>query len=965
MLQQNQAKSNQGNSFLVVVATISFLAVMVTALLVAVTVCFRMKAYDINSRDNFYYLEQAMDIIYEKVGENAMKDLNDAYDATSNLLVYYDTDKEAYVTMDNDTATSTMMNLYKNNLRDEVVSGELRNSEIVTTFTDCLRNARFLDDEGDSIYTISVDNVVFDDTDDFGITIKNLVLKREATYSSVNASKNANPAGAERFIQSITTDLVIGKPDFTIDFNTADNSDLYDFVMISDKGIELEGLNSKYNITGNVYAAADFYNKKYDFENPKAGDNPAYFKKVSTYTADQQKSCDGLSEKSMYSGLYVSQAKLSVMADKLIIPGSIAAMNAATITLNSGNSLDTTSNTLALGSSKIWADDIILGGYSRTGAAKTTGASMDLKADAYVSDDLELNAAGSNFALNGSYYGYNYASTDNRTYSQAFLDTSANRAFSGGAKTKDSIGLEGQAHYNSSSVVVNGQEATLDLSKAKKMYIAGQAYVEMSKSTTTTKVTPDATKPEEEAEAYSYNYNNYNYEAAGQPDKNTADDNYTQRYIPGENGNNGTNRINEVEDYRTGEGLSVKSNQLAYIPPYTVHEDGNGNMYVTWPALFKKLIDDQTLYNTIDQKDKDGNTIRDAAGQPIKEDYFTDLWNNLSEVPVIKTVVNGKPYYFYDFSRSNNVKMNEYIAEYARLFDLVADTGRTAGELSDFYDITDQEATQFKINNIEISDQTKIYSNSAISYIKNNKFTVIANQQDADALLDADANITNVPTGTLEVDSANLTTSLRTNYNKMKYMLTASPNIGAGAILPPVPDEGLITPINFWFDDFENLADKVTYPLPNADGTASDELSMKMDSGYWVYRSDDKLEITTTDPAGVVRGIILCNNDVTFDNSVKQFEGLIVTGGKIKANHSMDFIVNQEIVKSILNECDTKMPLTDQANKQPASFCNLFKYYTRKTKADTSNDRVHSMKDISSIQYEDIVAFDKWMKNVD
>ena len=48
---------NQGNTYIMVVATLSFLSILVAAILVAVALCYRMKAYDINARDNFYYFK--------------------------------------------------------------------------------------------------------------------------------------------------------------------------------------------------------------------------------------------------------------------------------------------------------------------------------------------------------------------------------------------------------------------------------------------------------------------------------------------------------------------------------------------------------------------------------------------------------------------------------------------------------------------------------------------------------------------------------------------------------------------------------------------------------------------------------------------------------------------------------------------------------------------------------------------
>ena len=47
-------KNNQGNTFIMVIVTLSFLAVLTSALLVAIALCYKLKALDINSRDNFY-----------------------------------------------------------------------------------------------------------------------------------------------------------------------------------------------------------------------------------------------------------------------------------------------------------------------------------------------------------------------------------------------------------------------------------------------------------------------------------------------------------------------------------------------------------------------------------------------------------------------------------------------------------------------------------------------------------------------------------------------------------------------------------------------------------------------------------------------------------------------------------------------------------------------------------------------
>ena len=100
--------ANKGNSFIMVIATVSFLSVLVAAILVAIALCYRMRAIDLNSRDNFYYLEQAMDEIYAGVGGDTVNYLKQAYEETVEILVYYDPDSKSYITMDNKTAHDLM-----------------------------------------------------------------------------------------------------------------------------------------------------------------------------------------------------------------------------------------------------------------------------------------------------------------------------------------------------------------------------------------------------------------------------------------------------------------------------------------------------------------------------------------------------------------------------------------------------------------------------------------------------------------------------------------------------------------------------------------------------------------------------------------------------------------------------------------------------------------------------------------
>lgn len=989
-------KSNQGNSFIVVVATISFLAVLVTALLVAVAVCYRLKAYDINSRDNFYYLDQAMDEIYEGVGSIAMKKLNEAYDDTAEVLVYFDPVKESYVTMDNDNANALMQASYLRLLKTEAsdAAGAFSSGNIYTTITGFLSRPYNATSATDGVQ-VSVGNVTWDETAG-SLTINNLILKREAKYSTVNASKKISNggAGAESFVQSITTDLVISKPEFKLNFSSIGNdiSELYDFVLISDMGVEIKGVGTLSNIYGNVYAAADFYNKEYTDTDTKN----AITSKVQAYSADAEQqeeyaknfplsqavcsyfdgstegdakleACNGVLEKSMYSGFIVDGAKVTMISDKIIVPGSLAAMNCGMVDIVG------TLGTSGVQNTELWADSVILGGYAKRVAGtknKYMGSTMNMKADAYVYDDLEVNANGSKYALAGSYYGYNFATTDNRKYTDDFIAASTNRnrrflekvKINDGSfkKADDSLGhLIGQAHYNSSSIVVNGEDATLDLTNTKEMYVAGQAYVELSKATTKatyvagesglTKVDDD--KVDEVADDDKIDVSTYHY--YNNDDVNADADKASYSYEEQADGSRDKTR---VQDYRTGEAVSIKSNQLAYIPPYNIKVDDEGNYYVMWPELLQKDEDE----------DEDPN------------DPYNDIrkvWDELEKVPVIQTIVNGKEYYFYDFSKSDTVTMNEYMAMYAKLFEKTPDQARSAGDLVDFYDITDYQA--FKINDLKLvideskADHTEIYTNSAISVKNGGNVSIVANQKEINALLTASEVIdaANRPaenaSGVYSDDeklsyASSFTSGMQKQYKEMKQYLTTKITPEAKEFAYEVPEHA-ITPINYYFD-FSGLDG-----IKNGASAGSNNLTTTnvMKSGYVVFLGEDDVTVTA-DLDGKVKGIVLCKGDVTFASNVTEFEGLIVAGGKIIADHSINFVANAEVIKSVLRECDQSRTFAGSLDK--SAICKLFRHfesnYDDVTPSTETQDYV-SMKSVSAVMYEDILTFENWKKNVD
>lgn len=1004
-MSRRKMKKNQGNTYIMVVATLSFLAVLTAAILVAIALIYKLKVYDINSRDNFYYLEQAMDEIYAGVGADSMKHLNEAYDDTIEVLVYYDMKSNSYITMENSAANvllkRTFLNLIKEDPRYNVANVEATLKSFLSNQYKAANDSDPGNPEG--IQLAVGGNVISGDT---SVTVQNVTLKREAKYSTMNTRKSAGDK--ETFVQTITTDIVISEPEFNVNFGTigSDLSDLYEFAFIADLGMEITGTTNKVNIAGNIYAAADFYNKDYNesgFGTPTSADDktPRNKKPLTSYTATQMTGCNGVNLNSMYSGLYIDGADVVVAADKLVVPGTIAAMNGATINV-SGLSQST------LTPAQLWADNITLAGYSfkAKDSNKLVGAQVNMRADAYISDDLELNAAGSSFYMNGGYYGYNYATTDNRTFTKDAVMAAKSRTFVSNVPqtiqdkeivrynmkdiSNNRAGVKSQAHYNSSAIIVNGQDSSLDLSDVSAMYIAGQSYIEMSKTTTSVSkdgngkdITVDNKEGNEEAVTYyTYNYPEQDDNNYTQASKNNGS--YTL------NSDNGTSRTyredKRVQDYRTGEAISIKSNQLAYIPNWSVEETDDGKIYLKLPT--NKVVD--------------GKRLTDL-------DLFKDTWANLEEIPVIKTVVSGKTYYYFDFSEyatKDTAAMNEFIAAYSDLLNQSYDengipSGVSVGEALGLTNINDYE--YFKIENLKVREDDSftgadgnnpnefmIYSNSAISVMDGTKVTVKAKSSNMKALTNAAAKINSaelakvgvdvaynatdkdindlardtagvddnvVITGTGATDANAITTRLQSQYKEMKYLLSNKNMEPENVTQAHDLAESEISPINHFFN-FDLLKGSTT---------------RMMDSGYGIWISDGDVEVgasigSSNFKSGNVKGIVICKGDVTFKDEVKSFEGLIVSGSKIKINQTMNLVANGEIIKTILRECDNSQQYASSNPSKDTSFvCDLFRGYESIYQPPTTGGEIatETMKSITAIQFEDILGFANWKKNVD
>lgn len=1019
-------RRNQGSGLVLVIVAVAFVGILVGSLLTAVGYAYRLKLYDYNAKDNFYYLEQAMDEIYTGIGNDTLTRMQEAYSDVINGMVTYDLDTHSYTTQDKDVMNETFRNLflqkvsgnenYATNKKVKMfIQSFISNSDVTLASTPTIVR---LDETGGVVSS-------FDATTKFSsILIKNVVLSRTANYNRSTAKGD--------YRQSISTDIMINKPDFTMEFSSLNvsYSNLFDYSMVADNGIEVRTpADTEVSISGNIYAAADYYDKGYNFltsqnnmwehsgymDNAAEGDeqvyNNKYMVKGGTLTeysydalkdssgvvvsgenvpsvvtkggkvsynfnntlvgdsndandyinawhfyannAHQSQGYDGIYEESANSGLLIKGSKVSLQSAEIIVPGSISVMDGGQLALYGKNGA-------LVGETDVWADNIVLGNKDKSDA---TGPRLLARANLHVRDDMELNADNSYVELIGRYYGFgNSSKSDRRSYLSS-VDPSLYQITDG-----EDTSVRG--HFNSSAIVVNGQNTTMNLSELNTLFLAGRTYVELSRNKTNTASSTSGTE--------------------------TVDTHYSY--------------YNNVGDFKSGESLSLRPNQLAYVPvnvtgvtagatdaegkPITVSEkcqvpaaSGSGTEERTityYPASLPSAIQESALFYHIlgagtkidklpciryDRTRTNGTVVTtetdyfydfDAiftkyylatgkAGNYTFNYDFVDVDDDNSLSGERTVTINNKEDLAKQFIIYYNMELNNYAASSARPYLM---------NISDFEDLA------FQSGSITVpTDGSKLYSSGALTTVRAGvNFTITdtakngitsaltSNVSSHDNLIGSLTGEYEEPTDATtqmqmisgnmnksEINVANIANDMERRYQYIKWALEGYNkledanefeyvkriydtryNEDGDPFTDPANDaddpnysfigEGLLTPINR-FMNYNQISRTIT---PD---------NFKLQSGYSVWVSEDDVIVSSDRDDGVVQGIVVTRGNVLFDNTVSRFEGLIISGDKIfvanvpgygsasasEAKTLTAVTASAEIVRSILNECMTRV----------------------------------------------------------
>ena len=458
---------DHGSSFVLVIVATTFMCILASAILMGAMMTYKLKFYKLNSLNNFYEVETALDEMYAGVGAATNEHLYSAYTTTAELVVVYDTKAQAFTTLDNKSANELFKKLFMTGFVADTNYKSLKN--VTDTLQSFISNEYDAVDNPDGVrLDTSNMKLIYTDVNNKTTTQyykNNGGIKTEkqsgyendkvqsVTFKNVCVKRSVNLQGstAGTYEQSITTDIVLTEPEYNVSFDTSSvsNNTLYEYAILADMGVEVgednDNRTTDAQVKGNIYAASDYYNKDY---------NDVAETKVTNKYESKPTTMWGTKESSAYSGIFVNgkNSTLTLNSDVVVCSGSLAAYNGAEINLSG--------RTQTL--SELWADNIVIGGKD--------GGSLKASADAYIFDDTELNAEKASLKFTqGSYFGYSYNAQDTRSLNylrqKGYLAT----------------GYKLRSHFSDSAIIVNGKNSTLDLQDLNSLYIAGKSYIEFSK----------------------------------------------------------------------------------------------------------------------------------------------------------------------------------------------------------------------------------------------------------------------------------------------------------------------------------------------------------------------------------------------------------------------------------------------------------------------------------------------------
>ena len=925
---------DHGSSFVLVIVATTFMCILASAILMGAMMTYKLKFYKLNSLNNFYEVETALDEMYAGVGAATNEHLYSAYTTTAELVVVYDTKAQAYTTLDNKSANELFKKLFMTGFVADTNYKSLKN--VTDTLQSFISNEYDAVDNPDGVrLDTSNMKLIYTDVNNKTTTQyykNNGGIKTEkqsgyendkvqsVTFKNVCVKRSVNLQGstAGTYEQSITTDIVLTEPEYNVSFDTSSvsNNTLYEYAILADMGVEVgednDNRTTDAQVKGNIYAASDYYNKDY---------NDVAETKVTNKYESKPTTMWGTKESSAYSGIFVNgkNSTLTLNSDVVVCSGSLAAYNGAEINLSG--------RTQTL--SELWADNIVIGGKD--------GGSLKASADAYIFDDTELNAEKASLKFTqGSYFGYSYNAQDTRSLNylrqKGYLAT----------------GYKLRSHFSDSAIIVNGKNSTLDLQDLNSLYIAGKSYIEFSKIAA-------SSVPEDDENI-------------------TVDENADYAFTT-------------LKDYSTGQSLDVKTNQLMFLTQWSVvnntekvdPDTGITTVTLQFPKTFEA---DANILDLYDDFLKDLATEGEKGVTAIKQTvsghdyYYLYIEDGKDSSNVSNAEKFAEKYYKLLQDYGDEISSKLYNVQKYEQFQVKL-VLPAEGKINASGAVTDQNNDDSLF--LRASTTTTMDVATALDNVSTGKvFTNILGNKGTDnnkkACNDLKADALKLAGSGTASDEEQTSTFLSYMYINMKDHLSVLNNVddktkrtqnaweianytssSVGYLSSYDKDRDTysydysITPLNHYVDLAYVFSKNLSIEKTIGNATDNEAKTIVINSG------DVKLQPNNGD--GSFQGIIIAGGNVRFDENVKSFRGMIITGSKLIIDHNMSISADAAFVANLLEQCSES---TDE--KLNTLTTKVLKNYT--SSKSEGNTEVTGAS-ISDISYEDILVFQNWKKNVE
>ena len=913
---------DHGSSFVLVIVATTFMCILASAILMGAMMTYKLKFYKLNSLNNFYEVETALDEMYAGVGAATNEHLYSAYTTTAELVVVYDTKAQAYTTLDNKSANELFKKLFMTGFVADTNYKSLKN--VTDTLQSFISNEYDAVDNPDGVrLDTSNMKLIYTDVNNKTTTQyykNNGGIKTEkqsgyendkvqsVTFKNVCVKRSVNLQGstAGTYEQSITTDIVLTEPEYNVSFDTSSvsNNTLYEYAILADMGVEVGEDNDNRTTDAQV--------KDY---------NDVAETKVTNKYESKPTTMWGTKESSAYSGIFVNgkNSTLTLNSDVVVCSGSLAAYNGAEINLSG--------RTQTL--SELWADNIVIGGKD--------GGSLKASADAYIFDDTELNAEKASLKFTqGSYFGYSYNAQDTRSLNylrqKGYLAT----------------GYKLRSHFSDSAIIVNGKNSTLDLQDLNSLYIAGKSYIEFSKIAASSVPEDDENITVDENADYAFTTLK-DYSTGQSLDVKTNQLMFLTQWSV----------VNNTEKVDPDTGITTVTLQF----PKTFEADANildlyddflkdlateGEKGVT---AIKQTVSGHDYYYLYIEDGKDSSNVSNA--EKFAEKYYKLLQDYGDEIS----------------SKLYNVQKYE---QFQVKLVLPAE-----GKINASGAVTDQNNDDSLF--LRASTTTTMDVATALDNVSTGKvFTNILGNKGTDnnkkAFNDLKADALKLAGSGTASDEEQTSTFLSYMYINMKDHLSVLNNVddktkrtqnaweianytssSVGYLSSYDKDRDTysydysITPLNHYVDLAYVFSKNLSIEKTIGNATDNEAKTIVINSG------DVKLQPNNRD--GSFQGIIIAGGNVRFDENVKSFRGMIITGSKLIIDHNMSISADAAFVANLLEQCSES---TDE--KLNTLTTKVLKNYT--SSKSEGNTEVTGAS-ISDISYEDILVFQNWKKNVE